>query len=175
MKKVLLIASMLLALGLVLGCSDDETVVTPPPPTGPTNPGGTLGVYADQAGTNQTITDPGAGALVTVYVVHKSGLGVLSSQFRVAAPAGWTFVGVTSPFQVRIDNPLGGFTSGTSITYGACMTGSIHVATVQYIAPGGSAGGVFQVLPNDQYTTINAVDCDLNLVTTVVGEDCPVN
>lgn len=175
MKKVLLIASMLLALGLVLGCSDDETVMEPNPPAGPMNPGGTLGIYSDQAGTNPTVTDPGAGTLVTVYVVHKSGRGVLSSQFKVESPAGWTYLGSTSPFQVKIDNPQGGFEAGTSITYGACMIGSVHVATVQYLAPGGSTGGVFRVVPNEQFPTINAVECDLTLVSSVIGEECPVN
>lgn len=178
MKKLLLITSVLLALGLVAGCSnDDETVVTPTPPTGPMNPGGTIGVFADAAGTNATVTDPGAGQLVTVYVVHKSGLGVLSSQFRVEAPAGWTYVGSSSPFPVKIDNPSynGGFEGGTSVTYGGCMTGSTHVATVQYLAPGGSAGAVFRVLPNNQFQYINAVECDLTLVNSVIGEECTVN
>ena len=77
MRKTFLITGMLLVLGLAVGCSsDDPAVVTPTPPIGPTNPGGSLGIYSDTQGLSATVTDPGPAQLVTLYVVHKSALGV---------------------------------------------------------------------------------------------------
>ena len=77
----------LLVVGAFWGCSDDDPASVPAPVPDPAL-AGSMGIYADVAGTDATIVDDGG--TVTLYVVHKIGVGGLASAFTVEAPAGWT-------------------------------------------------------------------------------------
>jgi len=131
---------------------------------------GSIGVYADAAGTDRNIVD--TGSLVTVYVVHKAENGATASQFAVAAPTGWTVVTEQSQFPVSIGN----VTDGISIGYGSCQSDVIHVMTITYQSPGNSAGTTFKVVAHkdDPSGMIQVVDCNQNLLVDGIGEDTPV-
>ena len=70
----------------------------------------------------------------------------------------------------------GDLTDGESVGYGTCVTGTIHVLTVTYDAPGNTpAGAMFKVLPHsDTPDAIQVVDCSQNLLEDGVGEETPV-
>ena len=158
----------LLVLGLVAGCGDDNpSTVTPPDET---NVGGTIGIYMNVDDTSPTVVDNGD--MVEMYVIHKVDQGVTACAFRVEAPAGWTLVAAQSEFPVSV----GDIEDGISVAYGQCLTGSIHVMTLTYNAPGNSATDArFRVLPNSQWPEhIQVVDCGQNLVEDGRGLDSPV-
>jgi hypothetical protein len=159
----------LLVLGLIAGCGDDNpsNVTTPPVDN---NVGGTIGVYADVNGQSSVVVDNGATA--EVYVVHKVTQGATACAFRIEAPTGWTLVSAQSEFPVSI----GDIDDGISIAYGQCLTGSIHVMTLTYTAPGNSTTDArFRVLPNLQWPAhIQVVDCEQNLVEDGIGVESPV-
>jgi hypothetical protein len=159
---------MLLVLGLVAGCGDDNpSNVTPPDNT---NLGGTIGVYSDMSGLSPTVLDNGD--MSEVYVVHKVDGGATASAFRIEAPAGWVLVSAESEFPVSI----GDIEDGISVAYGQCARGSIHVMTLTYSAPGNTPTDArFRVLPNPQWPEhVQVVDCNENLVDDGIGMESPV-
>ncbi len=158
----------LLVLGLVAGCGDDNpSNVTPPDNT---NVGGTIGVYMDMSGESPVVVDNGA--TVEMYVVHKVDQGATACAFRVEAPAGWTLVSAQSEFPVSV----GDIEDGISVAYGQCLSGTIRIMTLTYTAPGNSAADArFRVLPNSQWPEhVQVVDCSQNLVEDGRGVDSPV-
>ena len=157
----------LLVLGLVAGCGDDNpSNVTPDN----TNLGGTIGVYADMSGASSALVDNGG--VAEIYVVHKVAEGATACAFSIEAPAGWTLVAAQSQFPVSI----GDIEDGVSIAYGQCLTGSIHVMTLTYTAPGNSTSDArFRVLPNSQWPEhVQVVDCNQNLVEDGIGVESPI-
>ena len=153
----------LLMLGVMVGCGDDDpvkTVITDPGEEEP-NLAGVIGVYADKDGTNANIVN--TGGMVTCYVVHKAVLGVTGSAFALELPSGWTLQGATSPFPLTIGSVFPG-QPGISIAYGSCSYGAIHVMTLLLQSPGGAATGHFRVVPNMQWPNdVQVVDCANNL------------
>lgn len=158
----------LLVLGLVAGCGDDNpSNVTPPVDN---NVGGTIGVYMDMSGTSPAVIDNGG--TVEMYVVHKVDQGATACAFRIESPAGWTLVAAQSEFPVSV----GDIEDGISVAYGQCLTGAIRVMTLTYSAPGNSTTDArFRVLPNSQWPEhVQVVDCNQNLVEDGRGIDSPV-
>lgn len=161
----------LLAFGVFAGCSDDDTTTAPDPKPQPEpTVGGNIGIYADAAGTDRTIVDNGG--TVTVYVVHKIEEGGTASAFTVRAPIGWTLAGEVSQYPIVI----GSVESGISVAYGNCLTGSIHLTTLTYYAPGNTpSGSNFEVLPHPQWPdNIRVVDCNATMITDCEGGISPV-
>ncbi len=152
----------MLAVGTFAACSDDDPVV-PPVPTPDPNPAGSIGVYADYAGTVSNIVN--TGNIVSVYVVHKVEVGTTASAFMVDAPDGWTLVGTIAQFPVVIGNP----DTGIDIAYGECMTGSIHLLTLNYQSPGGGTTGNFEIVAPSRRTSIQVVDCNSTMLVSGVG------
>ncbi len=154
----------LLAFGAFVGCSNEDPAAVPAPEPDPAV-AGSMGIYADAAGTNSRIVDDGG--TVTVYVVHKIEVGGIASAFTVEAPAGWTRLGAVSQYPVNI----GDVDAGMSIGYGNCLTGTIHLMTLTYDSPGNSAAGsTFKVLPHPEWPdNIRVVDCDAEMLTDCVG------
>lgn len=154
----------LLAFGAFVGCSDEDPAAVPAPEPDPAV-AGSMGIYADAAGTNSRIVDDGG--TVTVYVVHKIEVGGIASAFTVEAPAGWTRLGAASQYPVNI----GDVDAGMSIGYGNCLTGTIHLMTLTYDSPGNSAAGsTFKILPHPEWPdNIRVVDCDAEMLTDCVG------
>ena len=158
----------LLVLGFVAGCGDDNTSNVTPPDN--VNAGGTIGIYMDMSGTSPVVVDNGA--TVEMYVVHKVDQGATACAFRVEAPTGWTLVSAQSEFPVSV----GDIEDGISIAYGQCLTGAVRVMTLIYNAPGNSGTDArFRVLPNSQWPDrVQVVDCNQNLVDDGRGLDSPV-
>lgn len=159
----------LLTVGIFAGCSDDEATTAPTPQPEPAI-AGSIGIFADPAGTDRTIVDNGGS--VTVYVVHKVDEGGTASAFTIEAPAGWTRVGTVSQFPIVI----GDVDAGISVAYGSCLTGSIHVLTLNYTAPGNTpAGATFKVMPHPEWPdNIRVVDCHSEMLTDCIGQTSSV-
>jgi hypothetical protein len=159
----------LLALGVFFGCSDDDPASVPSPEP-EVNLAGTIGVYVDNAGTDPNVVD--SGSTVTLYVVHKAEEGVTASAFMIEEPAGWSRVGAVSEYPVAIGN----VDAGISIAYGECLTGAIHVMTLTYQAPGGTAAGeTFKVVAHPQMSgKVQAVDCSETMLDDGIGVISPV-
>ena len=164
---------LVLALGLFVGCSDDEGTITPPA----MDPAGSIAVYTDIAGTDNNIVDNGT--FITLYVVHRVPDGSLGCQFRVEAPTGWTELGTQTKFPVTLGVPA----TGVSVGYGSCQYDAIHVLSVTYTAPGDTpAGATFKILPvvyppaqgGGQADYVEVVDCNSNLLFTVDAMESPV-
>jgi hypothetical protein len=143
-------------------------------PTEP-NPGGTIGVYADQAGKDCNIPNVPSG-LMTVYVFHTIPEGATASQFSAPKPAcmtGATWVSDTSVFPVT----LGSSQTGVTVGYGTCRSGPLHVLTITYAMSGPSEPCcMYPVLPDPSLASgkIEIVDCGFNLMYGT-GTNCTVN
>jgi hypothetical protein len=96
-------------------------------------PGGRIGIFSENAGTNCAVTDAAPG-LLPVYVVQIGTTGATACQYKAAKPACFTgsYLSDTNPFPVTIGNSQ----VGVSIGYGSCRVGTVHVQTVQYFASG---------------------------------------
>jgi hypothetical protein len=96
-------------------------------------PGGRIGMFADQAGTDCSIADSAPG-LLAVYVVHIGTTGATASQYIAAKPGCMTgsYLSDTNPFAVTVGNSQ----TGVSVGYGTCRAGSIHCQTISYFAAG---------------------------------------
>lgn len=96
-------------------------------------------IYSDPAGTDCFLIDHAAG-LVSIYVFHEIGTpgGALGSEFRLAQGTDVTLIWVG---ETLLDGGIhfGDTRTGVQIGYGACRTGHLHVATVNYFAFGTSA------------------------------------
>ena len=96
---------------------------------------GSIGIFADNAGTNCNL--PGVVGMAYYYFVHVNAIQASASQW--AAPAPMCFSGVRLAdlpvFAVNFGNTSAGITVG----YGTCMTGTFHIITALYqvlAAPG---------------------------------------
>jgi hypothetical protein len=174
MKTAFRIMGILLAIGAFVGCSSDDPVevIDPPGPPLPTNPSGTLGIYADIEGLDASISD--TGGMVQVFVVHKVANGATASEFKVEAPAGWTPLSYAPVFPVTItkNNDVH---QGVSIGYGTCMNEAFHVLSVAYMTPGTGTPGQFRILNHDYRSTILVADCNYVELTDGVGETTDTN
>ncbi len=156
---------MVLLLGSVTGCSEDDPVATPQ-----VDPAGSIGVYTDAGGAGTDVIDTGGS--VTLYVVHKVVPGALGSSFRVEAPAGWVRLWAQPQFAVTLGNPE----DGLSVGYGDCINGAIHVMTLMYDSPGNSAvDSKFKILPHSAIPEgIETVDCNRREWRNARGIESPV-
>jgi hypothetical protein len=155
---------MLLLLGFVAGCSEDD------PATPQVDPAGSIGVYADAGGTDVNVID--TGGTVTLYVFHKVTPGALGSSFRIEAPADWVRLTAQPQFAVTLGNP----DDGLSIGYGDCLSGSIHVMTLTYDSPGTTPpDSKFKILPHSGIPEgVETVDCNLREWRNATGIESPV-
>ena len=131
--------------------------------------GGSIGIFGDVGGTDCNMFDNVPG-LANYYVVHVNTPGATASQFAAPTPSCLlaTFLSSSSPFPVAIGNIL----TGIAIGYGACFTGPIHVATVQYFAQGLTGPCCYYpIVPDFAIASgqIEVVDCVENLVFATGG------
>jgi hypothetical protein len=158
---------MLLLLGSVTGCSEDGTVATTPTTV---DPAGSIGVYADDGGTDMNVID--TGGTVTLHVVHKIAAGALGSSFRIEAPEGWVLLAPQPQFAVTLGNADEGF----SVGYGNCLSGAIHVMSLMYDSPGDTpANSKFKVLAHTGTPEgVETVDCNRHEWRNARGIESPV-
>jgi hypothetical protein len=119
---------------------------------------GSVGVFADAAGTNCNLVD--AGGLVQVHVVHAYSTGATASQFLfdISATA-WTHLGDTWDFTTVIGTSI----TGVSVAYGGCFSGPIHLGTINFFGSIVPACTIVSVVPDPAAPSgnIEAVDCAL--------------
>lgn len=94
---------------------------------------GTIGIFADPNGTNPNLVDNGPG-IYSVYVVHVDVSGSEGCQFSAPLPACYpgSFL---SDGNVH-DVVLGNSQDGVSVAYGQCLSGPIHVLTINVFNQG---------------------------------------
>jgi len=111
---------------------------------------GTIGVYADSAGTQLCATvDQFATLYVIAHVDGASASGITGAEFRIEVehPSGWTFAYNAPPdADIRMGNPMGldpqkPEGSGVRIAYSACkepVQGKIDLGTIMVTRHGGT-------------------------------------
>ncbi|NIO27686.1 MAG: hypothetical protein GTO29_03930 [Candidatus Latescibacteria bacterium] len=160
----------LLVLSLFIACSSDNPASTRKPPEEPVL-AGSIGVYADEEGTDPNLVD--TGGTVVFYVVHDVANGATASAFKIETPAGWVRIGAEVQFPLSI----GDIDDGIAIAYGTCLFDAVHVMTLTYQSPGNSPSGtLFKVLPHSVWPEgIQVVDCRNNLLENGIGKESPVS
>jgi hypothetical protein len=130
--------------------------------------GGSLGMFADPAGTNCNLADAVPG-LVTYYVVHVNTPGATACEFSAPKPACVlaTYLSDASVFPVTV----GTSQSGVSIGYGYCAAGPINVLKLNYFAQGMTQACCrYPVLPHPITGGPWMVDCANNQLLTTGGQ-----
>ncbi|MEE9270166.1 MAG: hypothetical protein V3V49_07885 [Candidatus Krumholzibacteria bacterium] len=129
---------------------------------------GTVCLFSDQNGNDCSLSDTVPG-LLTVYAIHTFVAGAVAVQFSAPKPscmAGATWIDDTWPFPVTI----GDSQSNVAIGYGGCLTGTVHVLSINYAVSGTTTADCpYKVLPATGQFEIQAVDCDNNQVTADGG------
>jgi hypothetical protein len=127
--------------------------------------GGTIGIYADDSGTECNLPNVPSG-LMTVYVFHTIPGGATASQFSAPKPACMT--GAAWVYDTHVfDVTLGSSQTGVTVGYGACRSGPLHVLTITYAMSGPSESCcMYPVLPDPNVASgeIEIVDCGFNLM-----------
>ncbi len=130
---------------------------------------GSIGIFADVAGTNCNLPDPGPG-LTQYYIVHVHTTGSTASQFSAPKPACFTatYLSDTNMFAVTIGNSQ----TGTSVGYGSCAVGARHVMTINYFTNGQTPPCCYYPVLPDPYAVPLAIltaDCSNQLRTATGG------
>jgi hypothetical protein len=136
-------------------------------PAGAVGPG-TIGVYSDTGAGNCNVVD--AEGLVTVAVVLVNSDGATFTSFALEESDGlqMSYINESSPFQLT----LGDTRSGITVTFGACLTGSVHLLTVRYNGTGTtSTCEAIGVVPHPGRPAglIEVFDCTQTLYTASHG------
>ncbi len=127
--------------------------------------GGDIAPYGDAQGTSSFIYDSAPGLLV-IYIVQLAHYeGMTASQFSAPKPACFlaTYISDTAVFPVTIGNSQ----TGVAIGYGQCLTGAIHVLTINFFVQGLTDECCFyetQPDPNIPSGEIEAVNCNNEIV-----------
>jgi hypothetical protein len=123
---------------------------------------GSIGLFSDTGGTNCNLADVGPPGLLSFYAVHVYGNNVASSMWMIDTPEcnAMTYLSDTAVFPVT-----SGFSySGISVAYGTCLSGPIHILTLNYFASGLTPPCcTFTVVasPASTYGEIEAADCNI--------------
>lgn len=131
---------------------------------------GTIGIFSDVSGSDPTIEDRHPG-IIKLYVVHMNTDGATACQFRARKP--WCFdaefLGDTNVFPCTIGNSQ----DFVAIGYGECLSGPIHVLTMNFFSQGRSEPSCeysiqpwsgWQFVWEDPAGLVQMVDCDFNLL-----------
>jgi len=133
-----------------------------------TNPipwGGDLAPWGDAQATTSYIYDDTPG-LLSVYIVQLTySEGMTASQFAAPKPACFQaqYLSDTTVFPVTI----GSSQTGVAVGYGACLTGAIHVLTMNFFAQGLTGECCFYTTvahPGIPSGEIEAVNCNNEIV-----------
>ncbi len=139
---------------------------------------GSIGVFANQTGTNCSIST-GSPGLMNVYIVHVNTPGAVGIEYSAPKPGCFaaTWLSDTNAFPVSIGNSQ----TGISVGYGTCRQGPVLVQTLNYFlaAPMTNTCCSYPVLPHP-INGLNMVDCADNLLhptalTAIINTDasCP--
>ncbi len=131
-------------------------------PTGP-GTGGSIGIYADVAGTECNLSDAVVG-MTTYRVVHLTDFGVTACAYWAPKPSCFTatYLSDTNVFPVTIGNSQ----DGVSVGYGSCRPGPIHVQSIAFLTSGNTPECcLYPILGIPSSGNVEAVDCANHLIT----------
>ena len=125
---------------------------------------GSVGLFADVAGTDCNLSDAAPG-LCAYYAVHVYHAGAIACQFSAPVPSCFlgTWLSDTAVYPVTV----GGSPTGVAIGYGACQAAPTHVLTINMFCQGLTAPCcLYQVVedPNVPSGQVEVVDCANNLL-----------
>jgi len=121
---------------------------------------GSIGIFADPAGMNCNLPDPGVG-LVKYYVVQVFTTGSTGVAYSAPKPSCFagTWLSDDNQFSVFIGTSQTDFLVG----YGLCLAGTVHIQTMNFFTTGVSQSCCkYTVLKSPSEGRIAAVDCDFN-------------
>jgi len=119
---------------------------------------GSIGIFADNAGTNCNLPD--AAGFGMYYIVHVNTTGSTACMYMALKPACFTgnFFADQNVFGVVVGNSQ----TGVSVGYGSCLTGNILVQTMVFMTSGTTPNCCYwTVVPHPFASSgkIEAVDC----------------
>jgi hypothetical protein len=135
-------------------------------PAAPQHDVGSIGVFSDPIGGSCDITD--AFGVVTAEVVLVNSLGAVQVEFAVEESDGveMVYANETVHFTLKQGSTRGGI----KILFGACRTGSVHLATIRYSGTGttGTCSDI-RIVPHPSVGSVRIYDCEANPYTTPRG------
>ena len=129
---------------------------------------GSIGIFADNQGTNCNLPDPGPG-LTMYYAVHVNTPGATACAYWAPKPTCFTamYLSDTNMFPVTVGNSQ----IGASIGYGLCKASPIHVSTLNFFTNGGTPFCCYYpVVGMPLSGQIEVVDCSNNLIYGTGGK-----
>lgn len=129
---------------------------------------GRVGVYGDNTGANCAITQPGAGNIFYVYLVHVETDGVTGAQFYAPKPAclNASWIADVNAYPVV----LGDTQTGYAVGYGSCKTGEFLICSLLYTSLGTSPNCcVYYVLPDPRLGPSANYEFSNCLFETIIG------
>ena len=128
-----------------------------------------IGIFADQAGLNCEIADPGGATPKTIYIIHLNEVyGVIGSAWQLVWDPGMTMVYVSDDATPLYK--VGNAQDGASISYLQCTTGTLLIDRVTFMSYGTSAPcSYFRLGPNPTQGHV-MIDCGFRYMQFVSGE-----
>lgn len=115
---------------------------------------GTIGVYADAAGTDVNIVDDGG--VVEAHMLHVLTDGATAIQYKLDVSATeWIHLGDNWDFELV----LGSSVEGASIAYTECLSGSIYLGTALFLGSSAPLCTEISIVPDPPHDTIRAISC----------------
>lgn len=120
---------------------------------------GPVCIFSDASGSTCSFTDNGG--VMEFYVIHQPDAGVSAVEFAAPVPScmtGASWIADINQFPLTLGNSQ----LGMSVAYGGCLTGPIHVTTINVATTGSSqAGCAYPVIPDPAAPTgyVEVVDC----------------
>jgi hypothetical protein len=129
---------------------------------------GAVCIFTDDGGAACDFVDTTPG-LVTLYIFHTQTPGAKAVQFAAPIPpcmVGATFISDDDVFPVTIGNSQ----DGVSVGYGDCLSGPIHVLTVNILASGTSTPNcAYPITPDPSAGQVEMLDCNDNTLLATGG------
>jgi hypothetical protein len=133
---------------------------------------GSIDIFSDVGLTDCNIVAPPAGVFPVWIAQTNVGGGVTAVQFKLNTPATITSVGEIPSFQLT----LGNTTTGVSISYSACKTGTFLLLQINYLAQGPTAACEWiTVAPEPSDPGIQFIDCNDNTIFLPSAGEARVN
>jgi hypothetical protein len=127
---------------------------------------GSIGVFSDTGGGDCNITDKVGVVTAEIVLVNSEGSTHVSFAVQESEGVEMVYADETVHFALKLGDTRGGI----QITFGACLTGSIHLATVRYGGSGTtSACEAIRVVPHPTVGSVRIYDCEQNPYTATGG------
>ena len=141
---------------------------------------GSIGIFADNAGTNCNL--PGTPGIAYYYFVHVNAIGATASQWAAPAPTCMTAVRLADMPVFAVN--FGNTTTGITVGYPTCQTGTFHIMTALYQVMAAGPCCRWSVIPDPSLASgkIEIPDCFYAMAYGTggqgivnMGPSCPCN